>query len=54
MEVKNWNMAVLDSLLKYIEIEGDSFDFKGRKLQQLETHLCAMTNTVTGILALDQ
>ena len=45
-------MAVLDSLLKYREIERDSFDFKGRKLHELETHLCAMANTVTGILAL--
>ena len=34
------------------EIEQDRFDFKGRKLQELETHLCAMANTVTGILAL--
>ena len=35
-----------------IEIERDSFDFKGPKLQKHETHLCAMANTVTGILAL--
>jgi predicted HTH transcriptional regulator len=53
MELKNWNIAVLDSLLKYREIERDSFDFKGRELNKLETHLCAMANTVIGILALE-
>jgi hypothetical protein len=52
LELEEWNMGVLDSLLKYREIERDSFDFKGRKLNELETHLCAMANTVTGILAL--
>lgn len=52
MELEKWNMAVLDSLLKYREIERDSFDFKGRKLHELETHLCAMANSVTGILAI--
>jgi hypothetical protein len=55
--LESWNMAVLDNLLKYREIERDSFDFKGRKLKRddgpaLEDHICAMANTVTGILAL--
>ena len=52
MELEGWSIAVLDSLLKYRDIERDSFDFKGRKLHRLEIHLCAMANTVTGILAL--
>lgn len=56
MELEDWNMVVLDSLLKYRDIERDNFDSKGRKLvarqsrsrkQRLETHLCAMANTVT-------
>jgi Putative DNA-binding domain len=52
MELEIWNMAVLENLLKYREIERDSFDFKGPKLNNLESHICAMANTVTGILAL--
>lgn len=52
LKLEDWNMAVLDSLLKYREIERDSFDFKGRKFNKLEIHICAMANTVTGILAL--
>jgi hypothetical protein len=52
LELEEWNMAVLDNLLKFREIERDSFDFKGRKLNKLEIHLCAMANTVTGILGL--
>jgi hypothetical protein len=52
MDLKDWKMDVLESLLKYREIERDSFDFKGRVLNKLETHLCAMANRVTGILAL--
>jgi hypothetical protein len=52
MELKDWNIQVLDSLLNYRWIERDSFDFKGRELNKLETHLCAMANTVIGILAL--
>ena len=65
MELEDWNMAVLDNLIKYNTIERDSFDFKSRKLIErnrihsksrkpdgLDIHLCAMANTVTGILVL--
>jgi predicted HTH transcriptional regulator len=52
MNLNEWGMDVLDGLLQSREIERDSFDLKSRDLNRLETHLCAMANTVTGILAL--
>jgi hypothetical protein len=52
MELEEWNMDVLNTLLKYRDIERDSFDFKGKKLDGLKTHVCAMANTITGILGL--
>jgi schlafen family protein len=57
MELGEWNMDVLETLSKYREIERDNFDFKSRGVlnkgpDRLEIHVCAMTNTITGILAL--
>jgi hypothetical protein len=52
MELKDWNMDVLDTLLKYRDIERDTFDFKGGELSKLEKDVCAMANTITGVLCL--
>lgn len=52
IELDGWNMTVLDTLLKYKDIERDHFDFKGKILSELDNHVCAMANTITGILCL--
>ncbi|MFL6458463.1 MAG: hypothetical protein ACJ71G_16040 [Nitrososphaeraceae archaeon] len=35
-------MVELDALLNYRDIERDSFDFIGKELHKLETHICAI------------
>ena len=52
MEFDQWNMDVLNELLKHRDIERDYFDFKSTKLNKLGESLCAMANTITGILCL--
>jgi predicted HTH transcriptional regulator len=52
IEFEEWNITVLDTLLKYRDIERDYFDFKGKILSELDKHVCAMANTITGILCL--
>jgi hypothetical protein len=53
MKLDGWNMDVLNNLLLYREIEREWFDFKNKELdQELEKHVCAMANTITGILCL--
>jgi len=54
MELEEWNMKVLEDLLIYRDIERDSFDFKSKdnNLKGLDTHVCAMANTITGVLCL--
>jgi predicted HTH transcriptional regulator len=51
MELDEWDMTVLESLLNLKEIERDSFDFKDNE-SGLEKHVCAMANTITGVLCL--
>ena len=45
-------MPVLNNLLKYKDIERDSFDFKSKDLGDLTLAVCAMANNITGILCL--
>ncbi|MFL6346107.1 MAG: hypothetical protein ACJ71A_11760 [Nitrososphaeraceae archaeon] len=42
MELEEWSMVELDTLLNYRDIERDSFDFKGKELHKLETHTCTI------------
>jgi Putative DNA-binding domain len=52
MELREWDMTVLNNLVKYRDIERDNFDFKSKDLGDLANHVCAMANTITGILCL--
>jgi len=52
MDLNKWDLVLLDQLINYPAIEGETFDFKGTNLSGLEIHICAMANTSGGILAL--
>ena len=63
MDLEEWRtkeLCLLNELIKYRDIERDNFDFKSKDIvfgkkgdkERLEHHLCAMANTITGILCL--
>jgi Schlafen, AlbA_2 len=52
MGLEEWNMDVLDDLLQYREIERDNFDFKSKELGDIDEDVCALANTITGVLCL--
>jgi predicted HTH transcriptional regulator len=61
MDLEEWgDITILNNLVKHRGIERENFDFKskdivfGRKVEKerLESQLCAMANTNTGILCL--
>jgi hypothetical protein len=51
-DLDQWNLKVLDSLLKIGRIESETFDFKGPDFKELNVDICAMANTSTGIIVL--
>lgn len=52
MELDKWNMDILNELIKYRDIERDNFDFKSTAMGDLAIHVCAMADTITGMLCL--
>ena len=48
--LQDWDLQTLNKLVTLKDIERESFDFKGPKLQDLSAHICAMANTAGGIL----
>jgi hypothetical protein len=51
-DLKDWNIEVLNKLVKLRDIEGDRFDFKGGDLGDLANHICAMANANEGIMVM--
>lgn len=47
----DWNVGVIDELIKYPEIESDIFDFKNG-INKLYVDICSMANTSGGFLVL--
>lgn len=52
MDLAKWDLNLLDQLITYPDIESETFDFKGARLNELEIHICAMANTSGGVLVL--
>ena len=50
--LQDWDLQTLNKLVTLKDIERESFDFKGPKLQDLSAHICAMANTAGGYLVL--
>ena len=48
---KNWEIDNINELIKYPNIESETFDFK-KEPSELDEHICAMANTMGGILVL--
>lgn len=46
-----WNIEILEELMKWTNIESETFDFKG-SINELDEHICAMANTKGGYLVL--
>lgn len=51
-DLGKWDLALIDQLIAYPDIESEMFDFKGARLSELKIRICAMANTSGGILAL--
>ena len=51
-EIKDWDLKTLNKLINIIDIERDSFDFKGPDYKELCNHICAMANTPGGFIVL--
>lgn len=52
MELEKWNISILNELIKHSEIESERFDFKDRRMGDLAQDICAMANTIGGLLVL--
>ncbi len=51
-KLEDWNIEILNELVKYKDIESETFDFKGVEINQLYLHICAMANTSGGFIVL--
>jgi len=51
-KIKSWNLETINELIKLRDIESEKFDFKGKKMGDLSTHLCAFANTHGGHIVL--
>lgn len=51
-KLDDWNIDVLNELIKLRDIESETFDFKGTEIKDLSRHICAMANTKGGFLVL--
>lgn len=53
--LEDWDISIINELVKYPGIESESFDFK-RKPSELYEDICAMANTIGGfiVLGIDQ
>jgi hypothetical protein len=53
---EDWNIGVIDHLIKILSIESETFDFKGRRFNdkndELYKDICAMANTSGGYIVL--
>jgi hypothetical protein len=52
MKLSEWNIGILNDLIQYRDIEGETFDFKSNELGELFKDVCAMANTSGGVLVL--
>jgi hypothetical protein len=54
--LQDWNIDVIDNLIKILSIESETFDFKGSHLydkdDELYNDICAMANTSGGLIVL--
>ncbi len=51
-KLEDWNIEILNELIKYKDIESETFDFKGVEINKLYLHICAMANTSGGFIIL--
>jgi hypothetical protein len=51
-KIESWNMRRLNGLLKIVNLESETLEFKGRDFQSLTKHLCAMANSAGGYVIL--
>ena len=49
--LENWTIEKLDELIKFVDIESETLDFK-KKPNELDQHICSMANTKGGFLIL--
>lgn len=49
--LKEWDIELLNEIIKYVDIESETFDFK-KEPNELNEHICAMANTKGGFLVL--
>jgi hypothetical protein len=51
-KIDGWNIKRLNELLKIVNVESETLEFKGRDFQSLTKHLCAMANSAGGYVIL--
>jgi hypothetical protein len=50
--IDGWNIRKLNELLKIINVESETLEFKGRNFESLTKHFCAMANSYGGYIVL--
>ncbi len=51
-KLEDWDIHVLNELIRYKDIESESFDFKGTEINKLYKDICAIANTNGGFIVL--